>query len=81
MILANQHIVCNCDFLFFYRLQDVAGYGVAVATTKVFASAFSDRIFLSPLLELLTKNGRNGIAMLLLKVNFVLNSLGKFYCR
>lgn len=42
------------------RLQDLAGYGVAVATSKVFADAFSDRIFKSPLLDLLIKSGRNG---------------------
>ncbi|KAL2999697.1 hypothetical protein AAZX31_09G174300 [Glycine max] len=43
-----------------FQLQDLAGYGVAVATSKVFADAFSDRIFKSPLLDLLIKSGRNG---------------------
>ncbi|XP_051113772.1 peroxisomal fatty acid beta-oxidation multifunctional protein AIM1 [Andrographis paniculata] len=43
-----------------FQLQDVAGYGVAVATTKVFAAAFSDRTFRSPLVELLMKHGRHG---------------------
>ncbi|XP_018628548.1 peroxisomal fatty acid beta-oxidation multifunctional protein AIM1 isoform X2 [Nicotiana tabacum] len=44
----------------FFRLQDLAGYGVAVATGKEFASAFPDRTFKSPLLDLLIKSGRNG---------------------
>ncbi|PIN08136.1 Hydroxyacyl-CoA dehydrogenase/enoyl-CoA hydratase [Handroanthus impetiginosus] len=43
-----------------FQLQDVAGYGVAVATTKEFSLAFPDRTFESPLVELLIKNGRNG---------------------
>ncbi|KAK7855142.1 peroxisomal fatty acid beta-oxidation multifunctional protein aim1 [Quercus suber] len=43
-----------------FQLQDVAGYGVAMAAGKVLANAFSDRSFMSPLLELLLKNGRNG---------------------
>lgn len=38
----------------------MAGYGVAVAVAKEFAVAFSDRIFKSPLLDLLIKTGRNG---------------------
>ncbi|KAK6151803.1 hypothetical protein DH2020_014438 [Rehmannia glutinosa] len=43
-----------------FQLQDLAGYGVAVATTKEFSSSFPDRTFESPLVELLLKNGRNG---------------------
>uniref|UniRef100_A0A7N2N5N1 3-hydroxyacyl-CoA dehydrogenase n=1 Tax=Quercus lobata TaxID=97700 RepID=A0A7N2N5N1_QUELO len=43
-----------------FQLQDVAGYGVAMAAGKVLANAFSDRSFMSPLVELLLKNGRNG---------------------
>ncbi|KAH6829380.1 Enoyl-CoA hydratase/isomerase family [Perilla frutescens var. hirtella] len=43
-----------------FQLQDVAGYGVAVATTKEFSLSFPDRTFESPLVELLIKNGRNG---------------------
>ncbi|KAL9324594.1 hypothetical protein ACSQ67_009451 [Phaseolus vulgaris] len=43
-----------------FQLADLAGYGVAVATSKVFADAFSDRVFKSPLLDLLIKSGRNG---------------------
>ncbi|KAM7509531.1 hypothetical protein LguiA_019984 [Lonicera macranthoides] len=42
------------------QLQDLAGYGVAVAVGKIFATAFPDRTFRSPLVELLIKNGRNG---------------------
>ncbi|XP_022749828.1 peroxisomal fatty acid beta-oxidation multifunctional protein AIM1-like isoform X2 [Durio zibethinus] len=44
----------------FFRLQDLAGYGVALAVGKEYAKAFPDRIFKSPLVELLVKNGRNG---------------------
>ncbi|KAJ9167828.1 hypothetical protein P3X46_019421 [Hevea brasiliensis] len=43
-----------------FLLQDLAGYGVAVAVGKEFANAFPDRTFLSPLVELLIKSGRNG---------------------
>ncbi|KAI3446989.1 hypothetical protein Pfo_003654 [Paulownia fortunei] len=43
-----------------FQLQDLAGYGVSVATTKEFALSFPDRTFESPLVELLMKNGRNG---------------------
>ncbi|CAA0830388.1 Peroxisomal fatty acid beta-oxidation multifunctional protein AIM1 [Striga hermonthica] len=43
-----------------FQLQDVAGYGVVVATTKEFSSSFPDRTFESPLVQLLLKNGRNG---------------------
>jgi len=49
---ANLSVIC--------RLADLAGYQVAVATSKVFAGAFPDRIFKSPLLELMIKSGRNG---------------------
>jgi len=42
------------------RLADLAGYGVSFATSKVFADAFSDRVFNSPLLDLMMKSGRNG---------------------
>lgn len=38
----------------------MAGYGVALAVSKEFASSFPDRTFKSPLVELLVKNGRNG---------------------
>ncbi|KAL6221771.1 hypothetical protein ACLB2K_005166 [Fragaria x ananassa] len=43
-----------------FQLQDLAGYGVALAVSKEFASSFPDRTFKSPLVELLVKNGRNG---------------------
>ncbi|KAL3322890.1 hypothetical protein AABB24_040137 [Solanum stoloniferum] len=43
-----------------FQLQDLAGYGVAIATQKEYSSAFPDRIFKSPLLDLLIKSGRNG---------------------
>ncbi|KAF3683791.1 Glyoxysomal fatty acid beta-oxidation multifunctional protein MFP-a [Capsicum annuum] len=43
-----------------FQLQDLAGYGVAVAVGKEYLSAFSDRVFTSPLLDLLIKSGRNG---------------------
>ncbi|XP_022749827.1 peroxisomal fatty acid beta-oxidation multifunctional protein AIM1-like isoform X1 [Durio zibethinus] len=43
-----------------FQLQDLAGYGVALAVGKEYAKAFPDRIFKSPLVELLVKNGRNG---------------------
>ncbi|KAG6658456.1 hypothetical protein I3843_04G151500 [Carya illinoinensis] len=43
-----------------FQLQDLAGYGVALATGKEFANAFPDRTFNSPLVELLVKSGRNG---------------------
>jgi len=42
------------------RLQDLAGYGVAVATGKEFAGSFAGRTFPTPLLDLLIKSGRNG---------------------
>ncbi|XP_042060407.1 peroxisomal fatty acid beta-oxidation multifunctional protein AIM1-like [Salvia splendens] len=43
-----------------FQLQDVAGYGVVVATTEIFRVSFPDRTFQSPLVPLLLKNGRNG---------------------
>ncbi|KAL8136983.1 hypothetical protein V2J09_002984 [Rumex salicifolius] len=43
-----------------FQLQDLAGYGVAMASGKQLATTFSDRVFGSPLLELLIKSGRNG---------------------
>ena len=46
--------LCDC------RLQDLAGYGVAVAVGKEFANAFPDRTFRSPIVDLLIKSGRNG---------------------
>lgn len=43
-----------------FQLQDLTGYGVAQAVGKEFASAFPDRTFRSPLVDLLVKSGRNG---------------------
>ncbi|XAR67013.1 3-hydroxybutyryl-CoA epimerase [Bertholletia excelsa] len=43
-----------------FQLQDLSGYGVALATGKEFFRVFGDRTFFSPLTELLLKNGRNG---------------------
>lgn len=43
-----------------FQLQDLAGYGVAVAVGKEFAGAFPDRTFETPLVDLLIKSGRNG---------------------
>ncbi|KAK1365379.1 peroxisomal fatty acid beta-oxidation multifunctional protein AIM1 [Heracleum sosnowskyi] len=43
-----------------FQLQDLAGYGVAVAVSKIFAEAFPDRTFRSPVVDLLIKDGRNG---------------------
>ncbi|KAJ4850472.1 Altered inheritance of mitochondria protein 1 [Turnera subulata] len=43
-----------------FQLQDLAGYGVALAVGKEFANAFPDRTFRSPLVDLLIKSGRNG---------------------
>jgi len=42
------------------RLQDLSGYGVAVAVGKEFAGSFAGRTFPTPLLDLLIKSGRNG---------------------
>lgn len=42
------------------QLQDLAGYGVANAVAKIFTTAFPERTFKSPLVDLLIKNGRNG---------------------
>ncbi|OUZ99983.1 Crotonase superfamily [Macleaya cordata] len=43
-----------------FQLQDLAGYGVAMAVGKEFATAFPDRTFRTPLVQLLLKDGRNG---------------------
>ncbi|GMI88578.1 ABNORMAL INFLORESCENCE MERISTEM [Hibiscus trionum] len=43
-----------------FQLQDLAGYGVAMAVGKEYEKAFPDRVFKTPLVELLVKNGRNG---------------------
>ncbi|KAJ3694535.1 hypothetical protein LUZ60_010015 [Juncus effusus] len=43
-----------------FQLQDVAGYGVALAVKDIFASAFKGRTFESQLVELMVQNGRQG---------------------
>uniref|UniRef100_A0A7C9EYM1 3-hydroxyacyl-CoA dehydrogenase C-terminal domain-containing protein n=1 Tax=Opuntia streptacantha TaxID=393608 RepID=A0A7C9EYM1_OPUST len=50
----------NEDISYLLRLQDLTGYGVELSVEKNFASAFPDRTFRSPLVELLVKSGRNG---------------------
>ncbi|PWA66232.1 enoyl-CoA hydratase/isomerase family [Artemisia annua] len=54
----NQYVdletLCDCG------LQDLAGYGVAIAVGKEFANAFPDRTFRAPIVDLLIKSGRNG---------------------
>lgn len=42
------------------RLQDLAGYGLALVAGKEIVNAFPDRTFKSPLIKLLVKSGRNG---------------------
>lgn len=59
-------VISYASPLQFCRLQDLAGYGVAFAVGQEYAKAFSDRIFESPLLELLVKEGRNGKHILFL---------------
>ncbi|KAI3495857.1 hypothetical protein L1887_38203 [Cichorium endivia] len=43
-----------------FQLEDLTGYGVAVAVRKIFSNVFPDRTVISPVLDLLIKNGRNG---------------------
>ncbi|KAK6941505.1 3-hydroxyacyl-CoA dehydrogenase, C-terminal [Dillenia turbinata] len=43
-----------------FQLQDLAGYGVAVAVGPIYDKAFGGRVYRSPLLQLMMKNGRNG---------------------
>nr|QTI57558.1 cinnamoyl-CoA hydratase-dehydrogenase [Hedychium coronarium] len=43
-----------------FQLQDLAGYGVALAVKDIYASAFRGRTFETNLVELLVKSGRNG---------------------
>ncbi|KAK6944960.1 3-hydroxyacyl-CoA dehydrogenase, C-terminal [Dillenia turbinata] len=43
-----------------FQLQDLAGYGVAVAVGPIYDKAFGNRVYHSPLLQLIMKNGRNG---------------------
>ncbi|KAJ9551295.1 hypothetical protein OSB04_015340 [Centaurea solstitialis] len=43
-----------------FQLEDLTGFGVAVAVGKEFANAFPDRAFKSPVTDFLIRNGRNG---------------------
>jgi enoyl-CoA hydratase/3-hydroxyacyl-CoA dehydrogenase len=43
-----------------FQLQDVAGYGVAVAVKDIYAAAFGERNFDSVLVDLMVQNGRQG---------------------
>ncbi|CAA7397364.1 unnamed protein product [Spirodela intermedia] len=43
-----------------FQLQDLAGYGVALAVKKEFQLAFKGRTFESYLIELMVESGRNG---------------------
>ncbi|KAF6161658.1 hypothetical protein GIB67_017296 [Kingdonia uniflora] len=43
-----------------FQLEDIAGYGVAMAAGKEFATIFPNRTFKSPLVGLLMKDGRHG---------------------
>ncbi|CAN6915195.1 unnamed protein product [Brassica oleracea] len=43
-----------------FMLGDLAGHGIAIATKDIYDKAFGDRMFRSPLTELLLKSGRNG---------------------
>ncbi|PWA37203.1 crotonase [Artemisia annua] len=43
-----------------FQLEDLTGYGVAVAVGNEFSTAFPHRTFNSPVVDLLIKNGRNG---------------------
>ncbi|PKA64740.1 Peroxisomal fatty acid beta-oxidation multifunctional protein [Apostasia shenzhenica] len=45
-----------------FQLEDVAGYGVALAVKPIFSSTFKSRTFESDLLELMVESGRNGKA-------------------
>ncbi|XP_020581771.1 peroxisomal fatty acid beta-oxidation multifunctional protein-like [Phalaenopsis equestris] len=45
-----------------FQLQDVAGYGVALAVKPIFTSSFKGRTFETDLLELMIQSGRNGKA-------------------
>ncbi|CAH8322426.1 unnamed protein product [Eruca vesicaria subsp. sativa] len=42
------------------QLGDLAGHGIGMAVKDIYAKAYGDRIFRSPLTELLLKSGRNG---------------------
>ncbi|KAF3529893.1 hypothetical protein DY000_02037131 [Brassica cretica] len=43
-----------------FQLGDLAGHGIGMAVKEIYAKAYGDRMFISPLTELLVKSGRNG---------------------
>ncbi|ESQ54343.1 hypothetical protein EUTSA_v10024533mg [Eutrema salsugineum] len=43
-----------------FQLGDLAGHGIGIAVKDIYAKAYGDRMFSSPLTELLLKSGRNG---------------------
>ncbi|CAG7886818.1 unnamed protein product [Brassica rapa] len=43
-----------------FQLGDLAGHGIGMAVKEIYAKAYGDRMFRSPLTELLLKSGRNG---------------------
>lgn len=47
------------------RLGDLAGHGIGMAVGPIYAKVYGDRIFKSPMTELLLKSGRNGMSLLL----------------
>lgn len=57
------------NFFFFddslLRLGDLAGHGIGLAVGPIYAKVYGDRMFRSPMTELLLKSGRNGMSLLL----------------
>ncbi|KAL0687465.1 hypothetical protein Bca4012_087142 [Brassica carinata] len=43
-----------------FQLGDLAGHGIGMAVKEIYAKAYGNRMFRSPLTELLVKSGRNG---------------------
>ncbi|XP_056859296.1 peroxisomal fatty acid beta-oxidation multifunctional protein AIM1-like [Raphanus sativus] len=43
-----------------FQLGDLAGHGIGMAVKEIYAKVYGDRMFQSPLTELLVKSGRNG---------------------
>ena len=65
-------------FLFPCRLQDLAGYGVALAVKDIYAAAFGTRNFDSGLVDLMAEDGRQGMLLnlLLLLLWLTVNRMG-----
>ncbi|KAJ0917029.1 putative isomerase, 3-hydroxyacyl-CoA dehydrogenase, Enoyl-CoA hydratase [Helianthus annuus] len=57
------------------KVQDLAGYGVAVAVGKEFAKDFPDRTFRSPITDLMIKSGRNGNFLNMFRKRFICHDL------